>query len=71
MRKSWGTLRWKAGSVFIVMEAIYDYVYSCLGNAPCILDRSGDKFRQLIQESIDCDGSFFIHKSAGMFVCEK
>lgn len=52
-------------------EAIYDYVYSYPGNAPCILDRRGEEFRQLIQERIDCDGSFFIHKSAGMFVCEK
>lgn len=50
-------------------DAIYDYVYSYPGNAPCILDRRGEEFRRMLQEKIDREGSIFIHKSTGMFVC--
>lgn len=52
-------------------EAIYDYVYSFPGNAPCILDRRGEEFRRMLQEKIDSEGNIFIHKSAGMFVCRQ
>lgn len=50
-------------------DAIYDYVYSYPGNAPCILERRGEEFRRMLQEKIEREGSIFIHKSAGMFVC--
>lgn len=52
-------------------DAIYDYVYSYPGNAPCILDLKGGDFRRMLQEKIDREGSIFIHKSAGMFICRK
>lgn len=50
-------------------DAIYNYVYSYPGNAPCILDRRGDEFRKLLQDRIERDGSIMIHKSSGMFLC--
>ena len=53
------------------VDAIYNYVYSYPGNAPCILDRRGDEFRKLLQDRIERDGSIMIHKSSGMFLCEK
>lgn len=52
-------------------DAIYDYVYSYPGNAPCILDLKGGDFRRMLQEKIDREGSIFIHKSTGMFICRK
>lgn len=52
-------------------DAIYEYVYSFPGNAPIILDRKGEGFRRLLQEKIDREGSIFIHKSTGMFLCNR
>ena len=53
------------------VEVIYNYVYSYPGNAPYILDQKGEKFRKLLQEKMDHEGAFFIHKSTGIFICRK
>ena len=42
-----------------------------LGSVPEVLDKSGDKFRNMIDEIIDKDGAMFIQKSTGMFICKK
>ena len=52
-------------------EAIYDYVASYPGNAAYILEKRRDEFLGRVQEIIDREGSFFIHKSTGMFRCKK
>lgn len=52
-------------------EAIYDYVYSYPGNAPLILDQRGEKFKKLLKERIEKEGAIYIHKSTGMFICNK
>lgn len=53
------------------VEAIYNYVYSYPGNAPCILDQRGDEFRELIRRRMEKEGAIFITKSTGMFRCKK
>lgn len=53
------------------IEAIYNYVYSYPGNAPCILEQKGDKFRALLQHEMEKKGAIFITKSTGMFRCTK
>ena len=50
-------------------DAIYDYVYSYPGNAPYILDQRGEEFRKLLWEKIEKEGSIYIKKDCGMFVC--
>lgn len=52
-------------------DAIYNYVSSYPGNAPYILSCREKEFRQIIQEKIDKNGAIYIHKAAGMFICEK
>ena len=52
-------------------QVIYDYAHSMLGSVPEVLDKSGDKFRNMIDEIIDKDGAMFIQKSTGMFICKK
>lgn len=50
-------------------RAIWDYVYSFPGNAPVILQRTGDLLMKMIQERIDKEGAFLIHKETGLFEC--
>ena len=52
-------------------DAIYDYVYSYPGNAPYILDQRGGEFKRMLEERIEKEGSIYIRKDCGMFVCEK
>lgn len=52
-------------------DAIYDYVYSYPGNSPCILDQRGEEFKELLRERIEREGSIYIQKDCGMFVCRK
>lgn len=52
-------------------DIIYDYVYSYPGNAPFILSQRGEEFLRLLQDKLEKEGAIFIHKSTGMFVCEK
>lgn len=50
-------------------EAIYNYVHSYSGNAPYILEKRADEFREMIQEKLEKEGVIYIHKAAGMFMC--
>lgn len=50
-------------------KVIWDYVYSFPGNAPVILDRTGDVLLKMIEERIEKEGAFFIHKETGLFEC--
>ncbi len=52
-------------------EVVYSYVQSFPGNAPYILEQKGNEFLELIEEKINKDGSIYIHKSTGMFICKK
>ncbi len=52
-------------------EAIYDYVYSYPGNAPCILEQRGEEFRKLLEELLKREGAVYIRKDTGMFICRK
>lgn len=51
------------------VEAIYNYVHSYAGNAPYILEKRADEFREMIKQKIEKDGVIYIHKSTGMFMC--
>lgn len=50
-------------------EAVYDYVYSYPGNAPCILEQRGEEFRKLLEERLEREGAIYIRKDTGMFIC--
>ena len=52
-------------------NAIYEYVYSYPGNAPCILDQRGEQFLDLLRQRMEKEGAIYIHKSTGMFCCRK
>lgn len=52
-------------------EAIYDYVYSYPGNAPCILEQRGEEFRELLEEILRREGAIYIRKDTGMFICRR
>lgn len=52
-------------------EAIYDYVYSYPGNAPCILEQRGEEFRELLEEMLRREGAIYIRKDTGMFICRR
>ena len=52
-------------------EAVYDYVYSYPGNAPCILEQRGTEFRELLEEMLRREGAIYIQKDTGMFTCRK
>lgn len=52
-------------------DAIYDYVYSYPGNAPCILEQKGAKFREMLEDMLRREGAIYIHKDTGMFICRK
>ena len=48
----------------------YETYASYPGNAAYILEKRRDEFLGRVQEIIDREGSFFIHKSTGMFRCK-
>lgn len=50
-------------------KVIWDYVYSFPGNAPVILERTGDMLMKMIMDRIDKEGAFLIHKETGLFEC--
>lgn len=52
-------------------NVIYDYVYSYPGNAPFILDQHGDEFRRIIRAKLEKEGAIYIHKSTGVFICNR
>lgn len=52
-------------------DAIYDYVYSYPGNSPYILDQRGEEFKKMLEGRIEKEGSIYIQKDCGMFVCGK
>ena len=52
-------------------QVIYNYAHSMLGSVPEVLEKSGDRFKDIIDEIIDRDGAMFIQKSTGMFTCKK
>lgn len=52
-------------------DAIYDYVYSYPGNAPCILEQRGEEFREMLEDMLRREGAIYIHKDTGMFICRK
>ena len=52
------------------VEAIYNYVHSYSGNAPYILEKRADEFREMIKKKLEKEGIIYIHKSAGMFMCK-
>ncbi|MCM1044223.1 MAG: MerR family transcriptional regulator [Candidatus Gastranaerophilales bacterium] len=53
------------------VDAIYDYVYSYPGNAPCILEQRGGEFREMLRELLEKEGAIYIRKDTGMFLCYK
>ncbi|MDE7223683.1 MAG: MerR family transcriptional regulator [Acetatifactor sp.] len=52
-------------------QAIYDYICSFPGNASLILEQRGGELMAMIQDKLSREGAMFIHKSTGMFICEK
>lgn len=50
-------------------EPVYQYVYSYPGNAAEILGKSKSQFIRMVNEVIEKEGAFYIHKSTGMFIC--
>ena len=50
-------------------EPVYEYVYSYPGNAAEIIKDRKQEFIQAVDEIIQKEGAFFIHKSTGMFRC--
>ena len=52
------------------VEAIYNYVHSYSGNAPYILEKRADEFREMIKKKLEKEGIIYIHKSVGMFMCK-
>ena len=52
------------------VDAIYNYVHSYSGNAPYILEKRADEFREIIKEKLEKEGVIYIHKSTGMFMCK-
>lgn len=50
-------------------EPVYEYVYSYPGNAPEVIKGRKQEFIRAVDEVIQKEGAFFIHKSTGMFRC--
>ena len=50
-------------------EPVYEYVYSFPGNAGELLKNRKEEFLKQVEEMIERDGAFYIHKSTGMFRC--
>ena len=51
------------------VDVIYHYVHSYPGNAPYILEKRSNEFRQMLREKLEREGAIYIHKAAGMFIC--
>ncbi|MGN1084204.1 MAG: hypothetical protein ACI4QX_04325, partial [Lachnospiraceae bacterium] len=52
-----------------VPEPVYEYVCSYPGNAAELLKDRKPEFLRAVEEIIEKEGAFFIHKSTGMFRC--
>ncbi len=50
-------------------EPVYEYVYSFPGNAGEMIKDRKEEFLSMVEEIIERDGAFYIHKSTGMFRC--
>ena len=50
-------------------EPVYEYVYSFPGNAAELIRDRKEEFLRKVEEIIERDGAFYIHKSTGMFRC--
>jgi len=50
-------------------EPVYEYVYSYPGNAGELIKDRKEEFLSMVEEIIERDGAFYIHKSTGMFRC--
>lgn len=50
-------------------EPVYEYVYSYPGNAAEVIKERKAEFLTKVEEIIERDGAFYIHKSTGMFKC--
>lgn len=50
-------------------EPVYEYVYSYPGNAGEVIKDRKEEFLSKVEEIIERDGAFYIHKSTGMFRC--
>ena len=50
-------------------EPVYEYVYSYPGNAGERIKGRKEEFLRKVEEIIERDGAFYIHKSTGMFRC--
>lgn len=50
-------------------EPVYEYVYSYPGNAGEVIKNRKEEFLRKVEEIIERDGAFYIHKSTGMFRC--
>lgn len=50
-------------------EPVYEYVYSYPGNAGEVIKERKEEFLSKVEEIIERDGAFYIHKSTGMFRC--
>jgi len=50
-------------------EPVYNYVYSYPGRAHEFLEERRQEFLDVVNEIIQRDGAFYIHKSTGMFKC--
>lgn len=74
LRKYFGNIRCERQDNALIVDepdAIYDYVYSYPGNSPYILEQRGEEFRRLLKERIEKEGSIYIQKDAGMFICSR
>lgn len=74
LRKFFGSIecqKQENGLIVDEAEAIYDYVYSYPGNAPCILEQRGEEFKRMLEERMEREGSIYIQKECGIFVCRK
>ncbi len=50
-------------------EPVYEYVFSYPGNASELIKNRKEEFIFKVEEIIERDGAFYIHKSTGMFRC--
>lgn len=50
-------------------EPVYEYVYSYPGNAGEVIKNRKEEFLRGVEDIIERNGAFYIHKSTGMFRC--
>ena len=50
-------------------EPVYEYVYSYPGNAGEVIKDRKEEFLRRVEDIIERDGAYYIHKSTGMFRC--